>query len=143
LIQLLNRYRLAGYEVYAPSPRYVGLDLQIQVCALPDAYRGQVEAAILDALTATKLANGKSGFFYVDRFTFGTPLERSDLEAAVQACLGVRGVLSVRYRRRGLIPNYIDMPDSVEVGSDEIIRVDNDPNFPERGSIKISVGGGK
>lgn len=143
LIRLLNRYRLAGYEVYAPPPRYVGLDLQIQVCALPDAYRGQVEGDILAALTATKRPNGKGGFFYLDSFTFGTPLELSALEAAIQGSPGVRGVLSVRYRRRGLIPNYIDMPDIVEVGSDEIIRVDNDPNFPEKGSIQVSVGGGK
>ena len=143
LIHLVNRYRLAGYEVYAPSPRYVGLDLQIQVCVLPDAYRGQVEAAILEALRAAKLANGKAGFFYVDRFTFGTPLERSALEAAIQGCAGVRGVLALRYRRRGLTPGYIDMPDRVEVGVDEIILVDNDPNFPEKGSINITLGGGK
>ncbi|MDD5037435.1 MAG: baseplate J/gp47 family protein, partial [Methylococcaceae bacterium] len=143
LIDLVNRYRLAGYEVYAPLPRYVGLDLEIKVCVLPDAYRGQVEAEILDALRSVKLTSGKSGFFYVDRFTFGTPLERSALEAAIQGCSGVRGVLRVRYRRRGLIPDYIDMPDRVEVGSNEIIRVDNDPNFPEKGSIKINLGGGK
>lgn len=143
LINLLNRYRMAGYEVYAPSPRYVGVDLLIKVCALPDAYRGQVEKVILNALSAAKLPNGKSGFFYFDRFTFGTPLERSALEAAIQGCSGVRGVLSVSYRRRGLIPDYIDMPDRIEVSYDEIIRVDNNPDFPEKGSIIISVGGGK
>jgi hypothetical protein len=143
LIRLIDRYRMAGYEVYAPPPRYVGLDLQMQVYAQPDAFRSQVEAAILTALSATKLPGGASGFFYFDRFTFGTPLERSALEAAVQGCPGVGGVLSVLYRRRGLTPAYIDMPDSVEVGRDEIIRVDNDPNYPERGSIKVSVGGGK
>lgn len=143
LARLLNRYRLAGYEIYSSLPRYVSLDLQIQVYASPDTYRGQVEADILDILRAAKLPNGKSGFFYFDLFTFGTPLERSALEAALQGCAGVKGVLSLRYRRRGLMPDYIDMPDIVEVGHDEIIRVDNNPNFPERGSIKISVGGGK
>ena len=117
--------------------------MQIQVCVLPDAYRGQVEAAILDALRSAKLANGKAGFFHLDRFTFGTPLERSALEAAIQGCAGVRGVLALQYRRRGLTPGYIDMPDRVEVGVDEIIRVDNDPNFPEKGSINITLGGGK
>ncbi len=33
LINLLNRYRLAGYESYVPAPRYVSLDLYLTVCA--------------------------------------------------------------------------------------------------------------
>ena len=54
LIDLLNRYRLAGYESYVPAPHYVSLDLRITVCARPDAFRGDVEDAVLRALsTAT------------------------------------------------------------------------------------------
>lgn len=29
------------------------------------------------------------------------------------------------------------------IGRLEIARLDNDPNFPERGVLKLSVGGGK
>jgi hypothetical protein len=47
------------------------------------------------------------------------------------------------YRRRGVTPALISMLDQVQVGSDEIIRVDNDPSRPERGSLKIVVKGGK
>src|SRR5262249_12609893 len=80
LIDLLNRYRLAGYESYVPAPVYVGIDLTITVCANPDAFRGDVEAALLSALSTSKFPDGTTGFFYFDRFTFGTPLERSALE---------------------------------------------------------------
>lgn len=143
LIELLNRYRLAGYESYVPTPRYVSLDLQITVCAQPDAFRSGVQAALLVALSASRLADGTTGFFHVDHFTFGTPLERSALEAAIQSVHGMAGVLSIQYRRRDRLPDYIEMPDTVTVGVDEIIRLDNDPSRPERGSLRISVEGGK
>ncbi|MGH7841782.1 MAG: baseplate J/gp47 family protein [Candidatus Binataceae bacterium] len=143
LIDLLNRYRMAGYESYAPAPRYVGLDFYIQVCALPDAFRADVEAAILKALSSSKFADGTTGFFDTDRFTFGTPLERSDLEAAIQAAVGVGGVTSIEYRRRGVIPLPVEMGDTVTVPPDQIIRVDNDPSRPERGSLHVEVNGGK
>jgi hypothetical protein len=143
LIDLLNRYRLAGYESYAPTPRYVALDLIIRLCARPDAFRGDVEAAVLERLSSAVLPDGGLGFFHVDNFTFGIPLERSALSAAVQGSYGVAGVLSIQVRRRGVTPGYIFLPDSIEVASDEIIRVDNDPSRPEFGSLKVIVEGGK
>jgi hypothetical protein len=143
LVQLLDRRRLAGYESYVLSPEYVSLDLEITVCAEADAFRGDVEAAILAALSATQNSGGSTGFFYPDRFTFGQPLERSALEAAIQDASGVAGVETIRYRQRGVIVNYICMPDEVQVGPAQIIRVENDPSRPERGSLTINVDGGK
>ena len=143
LINLLNRYRLAGYESYVPAPRFVSIDLIITVCAQPTAFRGDVEAAVLFALSASKAPDGTTGFFYLDRFTFGTPLERSAMEAAIQAAYGVAGVVSILYRQRGVTPIYIDLPDTLDVHTDEILRVDNDPSRPERGTLKIIVKGGK
>lgn len=143
LINLLNRYRMAGYESYVPAPRYVSLDLIIDVCARPDAFRSDVEAAVLSALSSAKFANGTTGFFYFDRFTFGTPLERSALEAAIQNAYGVAGVVSIQYRRRGYTADYIDLPETVQIGVDQILRVDNDPSRPEAGSLRVHVEGGK
>lgn len=143
LINLLNRYRLAGYESYAPGPRFVSVDLIITVCAQPAAFRGDVEAAVLSALSASKAPDGTTGFFYLDRFTFGTPLERSALEAAIQAAYGVAGVVSILYRQRGVTPNYSDLPDTLQIHTDQILRVDNDPSRPERGAIQVVVKGGK
>ena len=62
LIDLLNRYRMAGYESYVPAPQYVSLDIEVQVCALPDAFRGDVEAAILARLNPSSAVNGVTGF---------------------------------------------------------------------------------
>ena len=91
---------------------------------------------MLDALGTTR-------FFHPDRFTFGTALERSALEAAVQEVPGVSGVLSVLFRRRGVIPSFITLPQALPIARNEILRVDNDPSRPERGSIRVRVKGGK
>jgi hypothetical protein len=137
LTQLLNRRRLAGYEVYAMPPRYVALDLHVEVCAAPHAVAGHVADSLRRALASTPGA-----FFDPDHFTFGTPLRRSALEAAVQAVPGVVGVVCVRVRRRGQT-DYQEMGGTVAVGVHEIIRVAGDPNRPDRGRVDLVVRGGR
>jgi hypothetical protein len=143
LSHLLNRYRLAGYEVYAPAPRYVSFDLQIVVCAQATAFRGDVDAGIDRALRPVRYPDRKIGFFHFDNFTLGTPFERSRLEAAIQEIPGVAGVLSIQYRRRGQTAGFSELPPLVAFGTGEIFRMDNDMNHPERGSYRIRVEGGK
>lgn len=139
LARLLARYRMAGRDVATPPPVYASLDITIVVCAAPEAFRGDVAAALLDALGPAKA----SGFFHHDRFTFGTPLYRGALEAAVQSSRGVAGIVSVVVRRRGYQQTPQDMPDVLRVGVHEIVRVDDDPSFPENGSLTLHVRGGK
>lgn len=139
-IRLLNRRRLAGYESYVPLPRYVAIDLDIEVCAKGDAFRADVER---DAIEILAPPAGTGGFFFADHFTFGTPLERSRIEAAIQAVPGVAGVESIRYRRRGMVPDYVELPEVLPLANDEILRIDNDANHPERGSLSLTVCGGR
>jgi hypothetical protein len=144
LVDLLNRYRLAGYESYVPEPHYVSLDLIVTVCANPDAFVGDVESELLTRLGTGRLIDGTPAFFYFDQFTFGTPLERSRMEAAIQAAPGVAGVLSIQVRRRGVTYNYQELSEKpLEVAPDEILRVDNDPSRPGMGSLRVYVEGGK
>jgi len=143
LIDLLNQYRLAGYESYVPAPRYLSLDLRVQVCARPDVFRGDVEAALLAALSDTRQRDGTTGFFHADRWTFGMFLERSALEAAIQNVYGVAGVVAIQYRQRGITNTFLDLPETLQILVDAILRLDNDPSRPERGSLNITVEGGK
>jgi Baseplate J-like protein len=143
LIDLLNRYRLAGYESYVPAPRYISLDLEISLCARPDAWQGDVEVAVLKTLSAAKQVDSYIGFFHVDRWTFGQRLERSVLESAIQSAPGVAGVVNIRYRQRGTLSGYQDLPDIFPIPIDAILRVDNDNNHPERGTLKLLLEGGK
>ena len=138
LTALLNRFRMAGNEFYVLQPTYVSLDLQIAVVANLGAFNSNVAAAIVQALSPQT-----AGFFAHGNFTFGQPLDRSALEAAIQGAQGVAGVSSIRYRRSGSTAAPIEMTDEVRAGIDEIIRVDNSPAQPEGGSISVSVTGGK
>jgi len=143
LIDLLNRYRMAGYESYVPDPRYASIDLLIEVCAAPTAFRGQVSSAITAALTPAGLPGGLPGFFAPDNFTFGQPLELSALEAAIQCVVGVAGVLCIHYRLRDRMLAFAVMPSTVTVATDQIIRCDNDPSRAEHGSFHVTVEGGR
>ena len=140
LIELLNRRRLAGYEAYAPPPRYVSIDLALEICVAPDSIPGDVAKAVTAALAG---ASDAKGFFFVDRFTFATPLFRSRLEAAVQAVNGVKGVLGLSYRRRGFTGGFVDLPEVLPLAADEILRIDNNPDFPERGVVRVTAEGGR
>jgi hypothetical protein len=42
-----------------------------------------------------------------------------------------------------VIVDFIPMPSEVDVKSNQILRVDNDPSRPERGSLRVYVDGGK
>ncbi|MDH6243223.1 baseplate J/gp47 family protein [Mycobacterium sp. OTB74] len=143
LTDLLNRRRLAGYESYVLAPRYVSVDLHITLCAKPTYFASDVEAAVLTALRPGKLPGGAVGFFDHSRWGFGAPLESSALLAAVQDCTGVAGVSQVLFRQRGVQITWTALPDTMTVGTDQILRVDDDPSRPEAGSLKVTVKGGK
>jgi predicted phage baseplate assembly protein len=142
LIDLLNRYRMAGTESYVPDPDYVSIDLSIEVCAEPNAFAAGVERAILERLSPRGGDPG-GAFFAVNRFVFGQPLERSQLEAAIQAVPGVAGVTCVHYRRRDRFADFIDMGDTVPVGTNQILRCDNDPSRRGNGALAVTVRGGR
>jgi hypothetical protein len=143
LIKLLNRRRMTGYESYVPTPDYVSLDLAIEVCAQPDAFRAVVEAGIIGALSPVGPPGGSPGFFAADNFSFGQPLEPSVLEAAIQRVPGVAGVTCIRFRMRGRSAGFSEMTGPVSVGANQIIRCDNDPSAPEHGAFTITVDGGR
>lgn len=142
LTDQLERFRQAGREAYAADPRYADLDLKIRICVEPFAYQGEVKEAVLNVLSGTKGINTQPGFFSADNFTFGTPLRRSVLEGVVQAVPGVRAVEAISIKRRGWFDwrNLSEL--TFEVGIDEVIRVENDPLYPARGSLRLIMEGG-
>ena len=143
LIELLNRRKLAGYESYAPPPVLVSIDLEITVCVTTGWLNSDVEAAVLARLADAEQSDGTEGFFYADSFTFGTPLYRGALEAAIQSVPGVNGVLDVEFRQLGASNVFQPLPEVLQLGTNQILRVENDPSFPERGTIRVIAEGGR
>lgn len=137
---LLDTVRQAGREVKVRDPRYADIDLEIKLCVAPDAYRGEVKEAAFVALFGA--SGGDGGFFDPDNFTFGTPLSRAALIAALQAVPGIKAVEGMRVRR----PGKFDWRDFTEytlaVGIDELVRVTNDRDLMERGAVRLVMEGG-
>jgi hypothetical protein len=141
LANLMDAVRQAGREVFVRDPRYVNIDLEIHICIEPSAYGGQVKATVIEVLLGRKTLKPVKGFFDPDNFTFGTPLRRSALEAAIQEVPGVRGVEEMRIRARG-VSDWRPFDElTFEVHDDQVIRLQNDPRFAERGSLRIVTRG--
>lgn len=137
--RLIDRVRQAGREAKVMAPRYANIDLEIMICVAANAYKGQVKEAVLLALFGE---DGSSGFFDPDHFSFGMPLSRAALIAAIQAVPGVRAVEAMRVRRRGWF-DWRDFDEyALPVGMDEVVRVANSRQLPERGAVKLVMEGG-
>jgi hypothetical protein len=139
----LHRYRRMGHDLEVQQARSVPLEIELQVCVLPHYLRGHVEAALLGVLSNRALPDGRLGFFHPDNLTFGEGVYLSSLVAAAQAVPGVESVQVTTLQclgegdkgevRNGLLP----------VGPLEIAQLDNDPSFPEHGTLKLRMGGGR
>jgi hypothetical protein len=137
LQQQMDAVRQAGREVDVVDPEFVNLDLEVCLCVAPSAYPGQVEEAVVRALTGPWPRREGPPFFHPDRFTFGTPLSRSALEAAIQDVPGVEGVQGLCIRARGYGPLHSFDELVFEPGKGRVLRLENDPRFPERGSLSV------
>jgi hypothetical protein len=139
----VERYRMAGYDLEADAPRFVSLQIEMHVCAKPDYFRTDVQAAILELFSNQILPDGRRGLFHPDNFTFGQTVYLSPLIAAAQALDGVQSVQVTVFQRQGQDDLKPLEAGFLPMGRLEIARCDNDPNFAERGVFLLTVGGGK
>lgn len=137
----LDRFRQAGRDLHVLAPRYADLDVRVVICVEATAFPGAVARDVQRALLGTKGVRPIVGFFDPDRFTFGTPLDRSELESAIQHVPGVRAVKAIFFARRGSFAER-ELSAYYQPGRDEVIRVDNDHRHPDRGSLSIETEGG-
>jgi hypothetical protein len=139
----LLKYRRIGHDLEVIPALYVPIELELDICVHSHALRGDVEAAVLDALTAGLRRDGTPGFFHPDRITFGEPVRISRIIAAVQPPPGVMSVKVTRLVRYGGQP-CCELTDGVlPIGPLEVARLDQDPDFPENGTLKLNLGGGR
>lgn len=143
LRRYLEPFRMAGHDLEVDAPRFVPLDVALHICVEPDHFRAHVKAAVLDVLSSRVRTDGTLGFFHPDRFTFGGPVYLSAIVAAAQAVAGVESVIPKTFRRQ-----HDDVSNALETGvlpmdRLEIARLDDDPTFPDRGSLIVTAGGGK
>jgi hypothetical protein len=127
----------------------VALDIVLTVCVEPDYLRAHVERALLDVFGTGDLGNGRQGFFHPGRFSFGDPVYLSQVIAAAMQVPGVRWIdpddrdgKPNRFRRWGEESHGEIASGMIRLDRLEIARVQNDPNSPENGRIKLLMQGG-
>jgi hypothetical protein len=136
-------YTQAGYDLEIDEPIYVPLDIEINVCTDQDQFRGDVEKALLLALSNQTFLDGSRGFFHPDIFSFGQPVYLSRLYAAIEAVTGVASAVVVKFKRFGKTANNELDQAFIPLGRLEVARLDNDPSFPENGVLKLKMLSGK
>jgi hypothetical protein len=143
VVRHVDRYRMAGYDLEVDGPRYVSLEIELFVCVAPEHFRAHVKARLLEVLSARTLPDGRLGLFHPDRFSFGQTIYLSPILAAARDVAGVSSVSVVKFQRQGTdTARYVD-DGRMPLDRLEIARLDNDPNFPERGVLRLRLGGGK
>lgn len=138
----LDRYRLAGYDLDLREPAFVPLDIELGICVLPGYIAAAVKQSSLLRLSNGLDAQAQPAFFHPDRFSFGTGLALSALVEAVQTVTGVASVDVIRFQRWGRTPNRERDEGLIPAAPLEVLRLDNDPNFPENGRLTLRMRGG-
>jgi hypothetical protein len=137
-------FRLAGHDLEFDDPGFVALELGLQVCVRDEYFRADVKARLLDVLSNRWRADGSQGLFHPDRLTFGQPVFLSPILAAAHRIDGVASVAATAFGRLGATDANRAIDDAlVAVGPLEIARLDNDPDWPERGVLRLEMVGGK
>jgi hypothetical protein len=143
LVGHVERFRMAGHDLEFDGPRYVPLEIKLFVCVKPDHFRSDVKARLLEVLGSRVLPDGRRGLFHPDNLSFGQIIYLSPVLAAAHAVPGVASASVVTFQRQGVEERrYVD-DGRLPLGRLEIARLDNDPNFPERGVLHVALAGGK
>lgn len=139
----LERYRMAGHDIEIDGPQFVALEIEVTVCVKAGYFRSDVKAALLQVFSNTTRADGQRGLFHPDNYSFGQPVYLSTLYAAAQKVEGVRFVEIKKFQRLGFESTQALDEGVMKMGRLEIARLDNDPNFVERGVFRLTMEGGK
>ncbi|MGB3866324.1 MAG: hypothetical protein WBA29_11935 [Xanthobacteraceae bacterium] len=138
----LIRFKLAGYDLNVRAATYVPLEIDIRLCVGTGHFRGDVLAEADRVLSNRSFADGTRGFFHPLGFGFGTAVYLSRLYAAVEAIEGVNSAEVLVFKRYWEMPGNDLARGRIEIGPFEIARLDNNPNFPENGVLRLTAVGG-
>jgi hypothetical protein len=142
LLDYLDRVRLAGYDLEITGATYVPIDLSIGFCVARGFFAANVAQGIQRALSDVDFSGGGKGFFHPDNFSFGDALRISRLNAALMSVAGVESARILRIARLRSASADADTRANIRqgylaVGANEIIQLNNDRNFPERGVLTL------
>lgn len=137
----LEAVRLIGEDIEIRPPRRIPLTIEVFLCVHPHYWPEDIKFILEQEFSEGYLPDGRSTFFHPDNWTFGQSLHCSQILGRVQAVEGVDHVTRVtieRFNQPGTLSDEI-----IEVKTNEIIQVRNNPDHMEEGSITFFVEGGR
>jgi hypothetical protein len=137
----LEAVRLIGEDLEIRSPRFVPLDIRIELCAAPDYWPEDLRFILEQEFSAGFTPDGRMGFFHPDLWTFGQPLYASQIEGRIHQIQGVEHIVSVSLKRWNETTPFGQAV--TKLRHNEIIEVLDDPDHLERGFIFFDVQGGR
>jgi predicted phage baseplate assembly protein len=139
----LEMFRRIAHDVRVVAPRFVPLDIVLDVCVDPKFQRGDVEQTLALLFSSRVGRDGRRGLFHPDNLTFGQGIESSRLVAEAMRAAGVLHADVTRLARLGVPGEGRKGQPFLTIGPLEIARVDNDPDFPENGRVTLNLRGGR
>lgn len=143
LTAALEPVRMAGVDLDVEPPEPVALELSLTVYVRAGYFRSDIEAALLEIFTSAVTRTGQLGAFHPDRFTFGQTVYLSPWVALAQAVAGVASVDVTTFQRRDDPGTSAIDAGLIKLGRLEVPVLDNNRNFPERGTFTLNLKGGK
>jgi hypothetical protein len=143
LTRFIDRYRMAGQDTEFNDPVYVSLELDLLVCVKASYLRADVRAGLLEVLSNRELPDGRRGLFHPDNLSFGQTVYLGPIYAAARQVAGVASVQATLFQRQGGFDPGPLADGFLRLSRLEIPRLDNDPNFPEHGVLRLTLFGGK
>lgn len=143
LTRHVDRYRMAGHDTEFNDPIYVSLEIELLVCVQASYLRSDVKAGLLEVLSNRVLPDGRHGLFHPDNLSFGQTVFLSSIYAAARQVAGVGSVQATCFQRQGIADLSYLADGFMRLSRLEIPRLDNDPNFPEHGVLRLTLFGGK
>ncbi len=137
----LDAVRLIGDDLELRLPRFVPLDIKIDICIHPDYWAQDIQYILEQEFSNGYTPDGLPAFFHPDKWTFGQSLYASQILGSIKKIKGIDFVKSISMTKwdhpSGIHQDYI------EVDIDEVITVANDRDHMEKGFIDFDVKGGR
>ena len=140
----VDRYRMAGHDTEFNDPVHVSLEIDLLVCVQASHFRSDVRAGLAGSARQPHAARRPA-----------RPVPSRQPVASARPSTSARstpprgrspGVASVqvtRFQRQGTVDPLPLSQGFMPLARLEIPRLDNDPNFPEHGVLRLTLFGGK
>jgi hypothetical protein len=140
----LDMLRMMGTDLVVEDAVFAGLNIGLDICVAPGFFQGDVFAALWQLLVTGDSCTGTPGFLNAANFQFGQTVYASPIVAAAQAVAGVKAVSLVTFERMNSpTPAGQPPPAQLTMAAVEIPCCNNDPNHADRGTLTLTMDGGK